>query len=320
MIDTMVRNTIAIQQGMNLERTPITFYHGTMGGRPEAIFRPGAGKGWFWPCQGGIRTRAGLYIFLLRIVNVAEDPGALGFRTDGMVLAKISNPDADPSQWIISQYTVPYYFRDQLGNERSFGIPQQRKGAWVYLSGLDYDRRGGNRYLLAARTRSERLEDFTSWEFRDGGGWTGDFRKAERLCDHVGAELSVTALPGSERHLLVTTENGLSDQIVLRTSPTPWGPWSPAVTLYRAPEPRKNRSILCYAAKAHPELARRDDELVVSYVCNTTDPVKLSEKPRLYMPEFLRVRFRKQAPRKGFTGRHGLPACPEADFMTASSR
>lgn len=295
MIDAMVRNTVAIQQGLKPENARITFYHGTAGGSSGAIFTPGAGKGWFWPCQGGIRTREGLYIFLLRIVTTPHESSPWGFRTDGMVLAKISNPDAEPDQWIIHQYKVPYYFRDQFGNERSFGIPQQRKGIWVFLSGLDYDMKNGTRYLLAARIRSERLEDFTSWEFRSRGGWTKNFHKATRLCDRVGAELSITELQGIGRHLLVTTENGLSDRIVLRASPTPWGPWGPAVTLYHAPEPRRDRSILCYAAKAHPELARRDDELVVSYVCNTTDPGKLSENPRLYMPEFLRVRFRKPA-------------------------
>ena len=290
-IDAMPRNSIAIQNGIDPKRAKITFYHGSNGAQPMAFFRPTSGKGWLWPGLGGIRTSEGLYLFLSRVVNIPGSNGPWGFRTIGMLLVKITNPDSDPNQWIIRQYPVPYYSRDQRGNERRFGTPQAQKGSWIYLSGLDYDKKAGSRYLLAARTHSERLENFAAWEFRSHGTWIHDFRRAERLCDHVGAEISVSQLPGLNRHLLITTENGLSEKIVLRTSPSPWGPWSSATTLYHAPEPQKDRSILCYAAKGHPELSRCNDELIVSYICNATDPRKLIENPHLYFPEFLRVRF-----------------------------
>ena len=215
------------------------------------------------------------------------------FQTDGIVLAKITNPDANPKRWIISQYKVPFYFRDSLGNEMSFGIPQESKSSWIYISGLDYARVEGNRYLLAARTPSSKHEDFSKWEFRTADSWTKDFHKARRLCDHVGAELSVTQVKGLNRHFLVTTENGLSDRILLRSSTNPWGPWSPSVTLLRAPEPRRDRTLFCYAAKSHPELSTSNDEMVVSYICNTVELHKLTQNPHLYVPEFFTVRFEK---------------------------
>ena len=291
MIDAMPRNSIAIQNGLNPKRAKITFYNGSVGKQPMAFFRPNSGRGWLWPGRGGIRTSAGLYLFLSRIETIPGSHGPWGFRTTGMVLVKVTNPDAVPNHWVLRQYTVPYYFRDQRGDERSFGTPQAQKGSWIYLSGLDYDRKAGNRYLLAARTHSEQLENFAAWEFRSQGTWSHDFSKAERLCDHVGAELSVSELPELKRHLLITTENGLSERIVLRTSPSPWGPWSKAMTLYHAPEPLRDRSILCYAAKAHPELSRCTGEVIVSYICNATDPLKLRKNTRLYLPEFLRVLF-----------------------------
>ena len=290
-IDAMPRNSIAIQNGLIPEMAKITFYHGSDDAHAMAFFRPTSGKGWLWPGQGGIRTSKGLYLFLSRVATVPGANAPWGFQTVGMVLIKVTNPDAEPNRWIIRQYPVPYYSRDQCGNERSFGTPQTQKSSWIYFSGLDYDRKAGNRSLLAARTHSESLEDFAAWEFRSHGTWIHDFRKAERLCDHVGAELSVSQLPGLNRHLLITTENGLSEKIVLRTSPSPWGPWSPAMTLYRAPEPLHDRSILCYAAKAHPELSRCSGELIVSYICNATDPRQLMKNSHLYLPEFLRVRF-----------------------------
>jgi len=41
--------------------------------------------------------------------------------------------------------------------------------------------------------------------------------------------------------------------------------------------------VSCYAGKEHPELARRDDELFLSYVCNA-DPRKVESDPDLYLP------------------------------------
>ena len=299
-INAMPRNSIAIQNGLNPGKAKITFYNGSVGDQPMAFFRPNSGKGWLWPGQGGIRTSEGLYLFLSRVETIPDSKGPWGFRTIGMVLIKVTNPDSDPTQWVIRQYPVPYYSRDPGGNERSFGTPQAQKGSWIYLSGLNYDKKAKNRYLLAARTHSERLENFAAWEFRSLGTWSHDFRKAERLCDHVGAELSVSEVPGLKRHLLITTENGLSERIMLRTSPAPWGPWSPAITLYHAPEPLRDRWILCYAAKAHPEFSQHTRELIVSYICNATDPTKLMKNTHLYLPEFLRVRFTHPAGCNGF--------------------
>jgi len=52
-------------------------------------------------------------------------------------------------------------------------------------------------------------------------------------------------------------------------------------------------SYFCYAAKAHPELSRQDDELIVSYVCNANDFWKMAADARIYRPKFLRLKFIK---------------------------
>jgi hypothetical protein len=53
-----------------------------------------------------------------------------------------------------------------------------------------------------------------------------------------------------------------------------------------------DEDILCYAAKGHPELSLIPDELIVTYVANSTDFYKMAADAQLYRPRFIRVRFK----------------------------
>lgn len=288
-IVTMIRNALAIQEGTAPERPRLRFFTGDSLRQPRAFFRPDK-KEWVWPCRGGLRTAAGLYVFLPRFRLVTRRPDGFGFEMDGMILAKISNPNDSPGRWKIRFFCIPWSMHDTQGRGRSFGNPLRGPDGLIYCPGIEDV--PGDRHLLMARTASESLEDFGAWEFYKAGRWTHRPQDAARLCNHVGAEFSLSWKPALKSYLLVTTENGLSDRIVARTAPRPWGPWNNAVTLYRAPEPARDRSLFCYAGKEHPELARRGDEIVLSYVCNA-DTRKIELNPTLYRPEFVRVRLRR---------------------------
>jgi len=64
------------------------------------------------------------------------------------------------------------------------------------------------------------------------------------------------------------------------------------VDLYQCPEMSTDGDNLCYAAKGHPELSLTLDELIVTYVANSTDFYKMAADARLYRPRFIRVRFK----------------------------
>jgi hypothetical protein len=53
------------------------------------------------------------------------------------------------------------------------------------------------------------------------------------------------------------------------------------------------KDILCYAAKGHPELSIAPNELIITYVANSTDFYKMVADARLYRPRFIRVSFEK---------------------------
>ena len=287
----LVNNTIGIQTGLDPATAHVEFFHGTNAGKPAAFLRPADGNGWFWLSHGGIQTENGLYLFLSQIVSRTEDKWVWGFQVIGLSMAKIANPLDDPKKWRIVQSKVPWVFFDSAGNEKTFGIPLLREGNFVYLYGLEKEAATHDRYLLAARAPASLLEDFSTWEFYADNHWQSDFRKASRLCNHMGAELSVSYLPRFQRYVLVNTENGLSPNIQMRFASSPVGPWSAPTTIYRTPETDWDSTYFCYAAKAHPELTQRDDELIISYVCNSTDFGKLVADSRIYFPKFLRVRF-----------------------------
>ena len=285
----MVSNTIGIQQGLDPATARLEFFHGYKDTEPAAFIQPADGIGVFWLSHGGIHTNSGLYLFMSQITERPGDTSVWGFRAIGIVMAKVTNPLDDPNRWRVEQIKVPWAQFDPAGNEKVFGMPLLREGNIVYLYGLEIDKATHDRYLLVGRANVASLEDFSTWEFYTNGRWQRDFRKASRLCNHMGAELSVSYLPRFKRYVLVYTEDGLSEKILMRFASSPVGPWSAPAIIYRTPEMGWDSTYFCYAAKAHPELSRRDDELIVSYVCNSTDFWKMAANARIYFPKFLRV-------------------------------
>jgi hypothetical protein len=288
---TMVNNTIGIQEGLYPATARLEFFHGYKDTEPAAFIRPADGIGVFWLSHGGIHTESGLYLFMSQITDRPGDTSVWGFRAIGIVIAKVTNPLDDPNRWRIEQIKVPWAQFDPAGNEKVFGMPLVREGNIVYLYGLEIDKAADDRYLLVGRADVNSLEDFSAWEFYTNGLWQHDFRKASRLCNQMGAELSVSYLPRFKQYVLVYTEGGLSEKIMMRFACSPVGPWSAPTTIYRTPETGWDSTYFCYAAKAHSELSRRDDELIVSYVCNSNDFWKMAANARIYFPKFIRVRF-----------------------------
>ncbi|HEX3801115.1 MAG TPA: DUF5005 domain-containing protein [Verrucomicrobiae bacterium] len=287
----MVHNTIAIQEGLNPETARVNFFHGLHGYLPAAFIETADHVGYFWLTHGGIQTDDGLYLFASRIINRPGDNSVWGFKASGMTMAKITNVSAQPSEWRIEQIKIPWAEYDKGGSEKVFGMPMVRADGFIYIYGLEFDRKAHNRYLLVGRVKEGSLENFSAWEFYADGKWQSDFHQASRLADHLGAELSVSYLPRFKRYVLVYTENGLSEKIMLRSAVSPVGPWSEPTVIYRTPETGWDKTYFCYAAKAHPELSRADDELIVSYVCNSSDFGKMVNDARIYFPKFVRVKF-----------------------------
>jgi len=283
----LIHNSAAVQNGRVPSQADMAFIYRTLSdGGPAAFLQPADGAGWLWPYHG-VRTAAGLFLFLLQI-EPGDGPAAFGFRLVTTWLGKVADPDAPPERWTLSQQKIPW------GHERRlFGSCVLLAGDYVYIYGTVDDAAGGVmvKQMIVARVPAEKLGDFSAWRFFAGGDWVAEADRAGRVCGNVASEFSVSYQPAAGRYVLVYTEGGLSANIVLRFSHRPEGPWGEPVRVYRCPEVGWASRVFCYAAKGHPELAAAPEELIVTYVANATDFALLESDPRLYRPRFLRVTF-----------------------------
>ena len=290
---TIVNNTVAIQHGRPPQGAAVEFYTGrTPEGNTAAFIRPIDGRGWLWIYHGAI-IQEQLYLFMVQIERTAEPPAA-GFRIIGTWLGHVANPGDPPADWRLTQNRIPWgSFSSSAAT--LFGSWVLREGCWLYIYGTTEDVIDGfhHKHMILARAPVSGLGDFNQWRFYDNHQWSADFTKAERLCAGVANEYSVSFLPVLGKYIVVYSDSGSSHNIVARFAPDPWGPWSESLVLYQCPEQRWGENILCYAAKGHPGISEAADELIVTYIANSTDFETMVTDARLYRPRFLRMRFKR---------------------------
>jgi len=283
----LVSNSIAVQTGKDPETASVDFFYHPLADRtPAAFVRPEDGRGWFWPGHG-TRTQKGLFLFFMQVERTGAS-GPFGFRPVSGWLGHVGNPDEPPDRWVVSLRQVPW-----ASEYRHFGMTVLIKEEYGYIYGVAVDQatQPAKNHLILARAPVDRLDDFDSWRFFAEGEWTADVNHASRVCENVASEFSVSYQSTMNRFILVETEGGLSPNIAIRHSPTIHGPWSGPIRIYRCPEARRDPRVFCYAAKGHPEIAASPEELIVTYVANSTDFALIQSDATLYRPRFLRIRF-----------------------------
>jgi hypothetical protein len=286
---TMVNNSAAWQRGIGSSGARLEFFTGTSAdGKPAALIRPADGKGWFWLFDA-VMTHGRLFLFLVQIERT-NDNSVFGFRQIGLWIGEVSNPLARPTQWHVEQRKIPFA-QFTAGERRSFGSATLTTDGFIYIFGTR-ERIGPAKTMILARTPAESLVDFAVWQFRTDNGWTTNAIQAADLCDGVASEYSVSWLPALQQFVLICSENGLSPNVIARTAPQPWGPWSKPAVVFRCPEAAWDTNFFCYAAKAHPMLASAPNELIVTYAANSFDFSQLVNDTRLYWPRFVRLNWR----------------------------
>lgn len=247
----MVHNTMALQEGGALEFVT------------DVPLEPPDGRGWFW-MYDGVADGDSVLVFLGQFEETGEG-GAFGFRPVGVWTARLA---------VREDISVEGYRRVPF---EQFGSAVLRDGDWDYVYGVSPERQA-----LVARAPRGELEDFASWRFFDGRGWSD---QPAAIAGEVSMEYSVHRTRGGD-YVMVSGRGGLSPDVLVRRAPTPWGPWSEPTVVYRAPEHQGQDFV--YNAKAHPELS---DErgLLISYNVNTMDLERVLEVADVYRPRFVRL-------------------------------
>ncbi len=288
----IVNNTVAIQNGRLPHEATVDFYSGrTPDGNAGAFIQPADGRGWLWIYHGTV-IQERLYLFMVQIQRTAEPPAA-GFRIIGTWLGQVDNYQDSPQNWEIHQQRIPWGSFSAAAT--LFGSWVMNQDRWAYIYGTTEDVIDGFHYkhMILARAPAVALADFDQWQFYTNGRWSDDFRKAQRLCAGVANEYSVSYVAELDKYVVVYSDSERLDNVAARFAAKPWGPWEDPVSLYRCPEASWGPGIICYAAKGHPAISAAADELIISYIPNSTDFETMVFDARLYRPRFIRVWFKE---------------------------
>ena len=301
----LVANSIAIQE-QGPTPGPIGFFWGNSNSttHPAAWFAPDTTNTWFWPAGSGtVAPDAGgkprLVVFLNEIGRRKGDTSVFGFKLVGGSLALIDHFDATPDRWAVRRVQNPHVLVStsnridttwgaDVVTVTDYSVP----GSGVlFIYGIR-ETSTTNKDLLVARCPAGSVDDFSSWRFYAGDGpWASDAAQAVSIADDLVNEFSVDLISwaGREQFVLIQSEGGFGRRISIRTADRPEGPWTEPVAVYTVDELSKSRNYFTYAARAHNELSG-PNELLVSFVVNSTDFGEMIRQADIYRPRFIRVK------------------------------
>jgi hypothetical protein len=295
----MINNSIAVLKDKTPDSTHITFKMAKENEVYKAIFIPKTDKPdkdtYFWLGDGFANPEANkdLFVFAYKITNT-NDKSDFPFKETGNTLIRIPAGSKFP---YTDQKQTELPFNNYTSGEETIsfgaGIFNNSPSAgevdgdgFVYVYGI----KGVNKKLVSARVKPDAIETFGQWEFWDGSKWSQEVKSAAALSDSVSNEMSVSKL-AKGKYALVYQLGGIFPDICMQVGPTPVGPFGPRITLYKTSSDIQDPDLFTYNAKAHPALSE-EGELLISYNVNSFKFFKIVEnKPNLYRPRFVRVKF-----------------------------
>lgn len=204
-------------------------------------------------CLDGCTIGETVYLYYLKILMIPDQPLLSNFKVVGGGLAKGDRNSLEFTRMGEGEFRL-FWPEGQPG----FGsaVYHDPRDGWVYLYGSYKDEHGGQHCYLS-RVKSEKIEDLGSYEYWSGEGWSRRLSKAEPVFGGMPNEMSVSWNPYLARYLSVHSL-GLTGEVVARTAPEPWGPWSDPLLLWKVNPlfPATDKFFpLIYAGKEHPEMS-----------------------------------------------------------------
>jgi len=236
--------------------------------RPLIPLAPDEDPDWFriW-CLHGIALGSKIILYFIKVEMLEGGPFPVNFRIVGSGLAS-----GRRDEWtfrrilrngssILWGETDPHFATAVLHD-----IPS----SWLYLYG-SRQQASGEQVSCLARVRPHAIEDPASYEYLSAltPAWGPSPAQAIPVFSGMPNELSVSYNAYLGQYLAVHAFN-LSGDLVGRTAPAPWGPWTDPIVLCSVRHERTHPlpyPPLVYAGKEHPELAIEDGQvLYLTYV------------------------------------------------------
>lgn len=206
-------------------------------------------------CLHGIAMGEKVYLYYLTVRMLASGPLPVNFEILGAGLAVGSRGEMKFRR--VRQDGRTLWWDAKLPQ---FGTSVLRgTDGYLYVYGV---LKGGDgvQHCSVARVRAEGIEDFSGYEYliSDAPGWGKDPAGAVSIMEGMPNEMSVSWNAHLGCYLAVHSLD-LTGNIVGRTAPNPWGPWSKATVLWKCVPPVLSYPhpyfTMIYAGKEHPEIA-----------------------------------------------------------------
>ena len=277
----MIRNSIAIQDGYDLNSASLKYFWDKSGKNPQAYFHL-PGKTWFWTGHGAM-VKDKLIIFLMHMRGVKT---GLGFEAFGWYAVLISNPKGDPSKWEKQYIKGPETFGTIAGSAE---VLTDEK--YLYANGA-VEPATHEVYLLRWKIDDVYDGNLQQPEWWMNGKW--GVRKVKNPIPEplfIGAtEYSVHYDKALKKYIQVQSFGFGEGTLGLRMADSLQGKWSEPVVFYK-PDYQGIKKPFMYSAKAHPELSA--DGIYITYNLNSFDFGELIENQSIYFPKFILVKIGK---------------------------
>lgn len=202
-------------------------------------------------CLHGVALGAQVYLYYIRVRMHEEggDPFPVGFDLEGSGLAVGTKGVWDFRRIAHDGETLWWKAGEPMFCSAVLPVDDHVYGYGVRM--VD-----GVQQCACTRVEVARIEDLSAYRYFDGDGWSPHVADAVPVMRDMPNEMSVSWNAYLGAYLAVHSFN-TTREVVGRTAPQPWGPWSSPVTLFIAdvqlPEPPRY-PLLVYAGKEHPEL------------------------------------------------------------------
>lgn len=271
----LIRNSIAIQNGYNLETASLKFYWDKSELQPRAFFHLHRNS-WFWTGHG-IKIKDRLLIFLIRERNVKS---GLGFEAIDWFAVLISNPDDDPVNWKMKYIKGTKTFGTIAG---SAAVLKDKN--YLYAFGA-VEPATHEVYVLRWKLGDAYAGNLASPEWWINGRWTT--RKTKLPLPEplfIGSTEYSVHYDNSLKKFIQLQAFGFGEgKIGMRIADKITGPWTAPYFIYKPTYPGVKKPFM-YSAKAHPELA--GEGIYITYNINSFDLKELTENKNIYFPQFV---------------------------------
>ena len=228
-----------------------------------------------WPGSIVVVPVSGNALIFYSLVSAL--PGNFNFQAVGNSVATWQSIQDQPQRPTINPPIVadhPDLLFDQ--NEPNFGSAALIRGGTLYVYGCGTPTNGSDKGCRLGKVDPASVLDRSAWTlYGDNGNWSSQIGDATSV--FTGDNILSVAWNNYLQRYVAVYSAPLSQNVMMRTSPNPEGPWSDEITAFTAMQPASGS---VHDAHAHPEYDVNGGQTIyVTYSRST--PVPFSSEVRL---------------------------------------